>query len=50
MRYISQVGFDLTPYLKSETKGEGTINVMLGTHTFLKIKIESAPKEAGQIE
>ena len=43
MKYISKVGFDLTPYLKSATKGEGIINVTLGTHTFLKVKIENMP-------
>lgn len=42
MRRISSVGFDLTPYLKEETKGEGILSVTLGTHTFLKIKVESA--------
>ena len=45
MKYISQVGFDLTPYLKAETKGEGTLYVTLGTHTFLKVKIETEVKE-----
>ncbi len=50
MRYISQVGFDLTPYLKAETKGEGTLYVTLGTHTFLKIKVESVPRVEGQVE
>ena len=34
------VGFDMTPYLKEETKGEGTLTVTLGTHTFLKVKVE----------
>ena len=50
MRYISKVGFDLTPYLKAETKGEGTIFVTLGTHTFLKIKVEALPRVEGQVE
>lgn len=50
MKYISKVGFDLTPYLKSETKGEGVLNVTLGTHTFLKVKIETTPKLEGDIE
>ena len=50
MKYISQVGFDLTPYLKPATKGEGIVNVTLGTHTFLKIKIESAHKSDGDPE
>ena len=50
MKYISKVGFDLTPYLKSETKGEGDVNVTLGTHTFLKVKIESTPKSEGDTE
>ena len=50
MKYISQVGFDLTPYLKAETKGEGTLYVTLGTHTFLKIKVETVPRVEGQVE
>lgn len=50
MRYISKVGFDLTPYLKADTKGEGVINVTLGTHTFLKVKIENVPKFEGDME
>ena len=50
MQYISQVGFDLTPYLKAETKGEGTLYVTLGTHTFLKIKVEAVPRVEGQVE
>ena len=33
------IGFDMTPYLKPETKGEGALTVSLGTHTFLKVKI-----------
>lgn len=50
MKYISQVGFDLTPYLKSDTQGEGVLNITLGTHTFLKVKIESGVKSEGQTE
>ncbi len=33
------VGFDMTPYLKDETKGEGTLTVSLGTHTFLRVQV-----------
>ena len=50
MKYISQVGFDLTPYLKSDTQGEGVLNITLGTHTFLKVKIEGGVKSEGQTE
>lgn len=50
MRYISKVGFDLTPYLKPDTKGEGVINVTLGTHTFLKVKIENISRSEGDRE
>lgn len=50
MKYISQVGFDLTPYLKNDTQGEGVLNITLGTHTFLKVKIESGTKVEGQTE
>ena len=39
MKLIEQVGFDMTPYLKEETKGEGTLTVTLGTHTFLKVLV-----------
>jgi hypothetical protein len=50
MRFISSVGFDLTPYLKEETKGEGVLNVTLGTHTFLKIKVENISRKEGDLE
>lgn len=50
MKYISQVGFDLTPYLKQTTKGEGVLNVTLGSHTFLKIKVESVARQNGEEE
>ena len=50
MRYISSVGFDLTPYLKPDTKGEGVLNVILGTHSFLKIKVEAVQKSEGETE
>lgn len=50
MRYISSVGFDLTPYLKPDTKGEGVLNVTLGTHSFLKIKVEAVQRTEGDVE
>ena len=50
MKYISKVGFDLTPYLRAETKGEGSIFVTLGTHTFLKIKVEDVSRVDGESE
>lgn len=50
MRYVSSVGFDLTPYLKADTKGEGVLNITLGTHTFLKVKIESESRTEGDEE
>lgn len=50
MKYISSIGFDLTPYLKAETRGEGLLQVELGTHSFLKIKVESVQKTEGQPE
>ena len=40
MVLIDKVGYDLTPYLKEATKGEAVLNVTLGTHTFLKVKVE----------
>ena len=40
MVLIDMVGYDLTPYLKEATKGEAVLNVTLGTHTFLKVKVE----------
>lgn len=50
MKYISKVGFDLAPYLRAETKGEASLTVDLGTHSFLKIKIEEMPKVDGATE
>ena len=50
MKYISKVGFDLTPYLKHDTKGEAVLQVELGTHTFLKIKVEPVEKAEGATE
>ena len=40
MTRIEKVGYDLTPYLKDATKGEAVLSVTLGTHTFLKVKVE----------
>lgn len=40
MQIIPKVGFDMSRYLRPETKGEGVIVVTLGTHTFLKVKFE----------
>ena len=46
----SKVGFDLTPYLKPDTKGEAVLQVELGTHTFLKVRVESVEKAEGATE
>lgn len=40
MVLIEKVGYDLTPYLREETRGEAVLNVTLGTHSFLKVKVE----------
>lgn len=50
MRYISKVGFDLTPYLKAESKGEAVLSITLGNHTFLKVKVEAEQKAEGDEE
>lgn len=50
MKYVSKVGFDLTPYLKPDTKGEAALQVELGTHSFLKVKVEETPKAEGMPE
>ena len=50
MKYISKVGFDLTPYLKQDTKGEAVLQVELGSHSFLKVKVEETPKADGMTE
>ena len=49
MKYISSVGFDMSKYLKPDTKGEGVLNVTLGSHTFLKIKVETAVRNEGEV-
>lgn len=50
MRYISGTAFDLTPYLRSDTKGEADLTVSLGSYTFIKVKAESITKQEGEIE
>lgn len=40
MKLISKVGFDLTPYLKADTKGEAVLQIELGSHSFLRVKVE----------
>lgn len=40
MKLISKVGFDLTPYLKADTKGEAILQIELGSHSFLRVKVE----------
>lgn len=50
MKYISKVGFDLTPYLKLDTKGEAVLQVELGSHSFLKVKVEETSKTEGMTE
>lgn len=50
MRYISGTAFDLTPYLRADTKGEADLTVSLGTYTFIKVKAETAIKQEGEIE
>ena len=50
MKYISSVGFDMSKYLKEGTKGEGVLNVTLGTHTFLKVKVETVSRQEGESE
>ena len=41
MSLIERVGYDLTPYLEETTKGEVVLNVTLGTHSFVKVKVEN---------
>lgn len=41
---IPEVVCDLTPYLKEATKGEAVLMVTMGTHTFLRVKIEPSSK------
>ena len=50
MRYISGTAFDLSPYLKSETKGEAELTVSLGSHTFIKVKAETIIPKEGEKE
>ena len=50
MRYISGTSFDLTPYLKDDTKGEADLTVSLGSHTFIKVKAETVVKKEGDLE
>ncbi len=50
MRYISGTAFDLTPYLKDATRGEADLTVALGSHTFIKVKVETTNKQEGEEE
>ena len=50
MRYISGTAFDLSPYLKAETKGEAELTVSLGSHTFIKVKAETIIPKEGEEE
>ena len=50
MRYISGTAFDLTPYLKDATRGEADLTVALGSHTFIKVKVETTIKQEGEEE
>ena len=50
MRYISGTAFDLAPYLKDATKGEADLTVALGSHTFIKVKVETTMKQEGEQE
>ena len=40
MKKISRVGFDLTPYLRPDTKGEATLTIDLGSYSFIRVKVE----------
>jgi hypothetical protein len=50
MKYISNVAINVSEYLREETKGEANLTVTMGTHTFLKVKIEKQNKNEGDIE
>ena len=50
MRYISGTAFDLSPYLKAETKGEAELTVSLGSHMFIKVKAETIIPKEGEEE
>ena len=39
MQRLETLEFDLTPYLKTETRGEAALTVDLGTHSFLRVKV-----------
>ena len=50
MRYILQVSIDVSNYLREGTKGEADLTVTMGTHTFLKVKVENQIKNEGDTE
>lgn len=50
MKYISGASFDLTSYLRNETRGEADIVVSLGSYTFIKVKAETSVKKEGDTE
>ena len=50
MRYVSRVSIDVSGYLAKETLGEAELHVIMGSHTFLKIKVEKIIKNEGDTE
>lgn len=50
MRYVSLVSIDVLNYLREGSKGEADLTVTMGTHTFLKVKVENQIKNEGDTE
>ena len=50
MRYISGTAFDLAPYLGDATRGEADLTVALGSHTFIRVKVETTIRQEGEQE
>ena len=50
MRYVSLVSIDVSNYLREGSKGEADLTVTMGTHTFLKVKVENQIKNEGDTE
>lgn len=49
-RAIPGTAFDLAPYLDDDTRGEADLTVALGSHSFIKVRLEPRQVKEGEEE